>query len=284
MATIKDLLGKMIEKINTIPKKVSDLEIDTELGVKSWNDLEDKPFYDTRKTTQNTQTISLTFDGSLDGKEYIEIAEGVYSVKISDTPLTLEQIIGGTSTLSNGDSWKETKDYVWIEGNNIIFGDDYMCSVLKEEFEYSVGVWFICLPDYNEYPVSFKNTITTTTEFGQLQQIDTKYLPYHLQFGEETIMHKDVLFSGDINSNQYTFPNGIDIQVGKEYIIEIDGVEYVGKGTYDNPDYYIVFKGFNDGEFIYDAGFDFDSIIGHLEIYTRTIENNITTIDSKYLP
>lgn len=44
MATIKDLLSKMIEKINETPKKLSDLEIDMETGVKSWNDLEDKPF------------------------------------------------------------------------------------------------------------------------------------------------------------------------------------------------------------------------------------------------
>lgn len=34
MATIKDLLGKMIERINNIPKKLSDLEIDMELGGK----------------------------------------------------------------------------------------------------------------------------------------------------------------------------------------------------------------------------------------------------------
>lgn len=77
MATIKDLLEKMIERINTIPKKLSDLEINMELGGEQvqadWNQndetkvdyVKNRPFYESdavEKVWIKEQTVTVGED------------------------------------------------------------------------------------------------------------------------------------------------------------------------------------------------------------------------------
>lgn len=79
-------MDKVIDKI---PNKLSDLEIDTELGAKSWNDLEDRPFYEETTRTNIVPETSIVLEedngyiGNLQsslrleaGKEYIITIDG----------------------------------------------------------------------------------------------------------------------------------------------------------------------------------------------------------------
>lgn len=72
------------------------------LGFTSWNDLTDKPFGMVSKTL-------MTWDGDTTGLPYIDLGEGVKAYKISDTPVTVEEIIGAEAmTVANGTTTRVT--------------------------------------------------------------------------------------------------------------------------------------------------------------------------------
>lgn len=59
-------------------------------GVTSWNDLQDKPFY-----SEITEGV-VEFDGDLTGREWYDMGGGGILIKASDTPLTMEELLGST--------------------------------------------------------------------------------------------------------------------------------------------------------------------------------------------
>ena len=59
-------------------------------GASSWDDLKDKPFY------SEMVEGAAEFNGDLTGKEWYDAGDGVFFVKISDNPLTPEEIVNST--------------------------------------------------------------------------------------------------------------------------------------------------------------------------------------------
>ena len=103
MAVIKDLLSAMIEKINSSVRTVNGIAADEKGnvevvgGASSWNDLPDKPFYDSRKIE-----YLASWDVSTDGKEAVDLPDGSAVYRVSDVILTAEEVTSANFILSNG--------------------------------------------------------------------------------------------------------------------------------------------------------------------------------------
>lgn len=63
-----------------------------------WNDISDAPFYD----RSVSEPLNITFDGDMSNYESAMLQEGMYMVKVSDTVLSLDQIIGSTMVATDG--------------------------------------------------------------------------------------------------------------------------------------------------------------------------------------
>ncbi len=118
-------------------------EITPNGGVTSWNDLTDKPFYD-------ESTVLYEWDGNTEGLESVTDEYGMTSYKISDTPLTLEQIVGSEfemvvgGEINAGVITDDMQELIVAEdGSYIVFL--LLTSVLVEKeidgATYSVGTW-----------------------------------------------------------------------------------------------------------------------------------------------
>ena len=149
----------------------------------SWNDLEDKPFYDTRYTEEIDNSFNFTFDGNLEGREYIEIApETMYTVKLSDTPLTKEQLIccsktevspSGTTTSVVG-SIIDEGSFIYDEGA-MIFSVFEVSNIMEQNWD--VGLYAIYRKGEGVYTSSISKTDIQIVEHGELKQLDEKYIP-----------------------------------------------------------------------------------------------------------
>lgn len=140
----------------------------------SYNDLSDKPFYDETE-------LLLYWDGNTDGLETVTDDYGTTYYKISETPITLTQILDASFTRVD----LETDEvFVWnypsneqdfVDAYNIAedhswFDDDFIMSVLREQeiwgVTFSSGVW-----TYNTNPSCY------TIEKTNIKQLDEKFIP-----------------------------------------------------------------------------------------------------------
>lgn len=160
----------------------------------SWDDLTDKPFYEETTTVVGD---TLTWDGNTEGLVSDDI--GMF-YKVSDIVLTDEQIKLGFMATSTGQTspaigtgWDSgvaagyiTEDVVVAEVisfvrkpnvsiKGITFPETGIYFMAMQQEEGGIYVKSFTIPGYT----GFKTTTTT------LKPIDTKYLPEHLQFGEE---------------------------------------------------------------------------------------------------
>lgn len=156
-------------------------------GVSSWNDLTDKPFGE-ETTTVGGDT--LTWDGNTEGLESANLGFPVPYYRISENSIPFSEVDGVecTSVFANEENKfipQIMTDGVWFDGTGsfIVVGEplDLGGMILP------VGVWTgkedggvnhlesLTIPGYTGF-------VTTTTE---LKTIETKFLPEHLQFGEE---------------------------------------------------------------------------------------------------
>lgn len=78
----------------------------------TWDALPDKPF----SVLQPTQLVTLTFDGNLDGREYVEVQSGISYVKLSDdTPVKESFLDQSVNTVSGETTLTITLDADTIE-------------------------------------------------------------------------------------------------------------------------------------------------------------------------
>lgn len=154
--------------------------------------IKNKTHYDSRKTIVETkeEIISLTFDGNLEGREYIDEGNGYYTVKISDTPLTKEQALGASCECMTSDGIDNgggiiTEEMINDQGDFLVIAD-YILSVFIDYvggMPYTKGTWFgygTVAGHRNGYVSSFTKTttITETTVEGELKKLDKKFVPY----------------------------------------------------------------------------------------------------------
>lgn len=144
--------------------------------------IKNRTHYDSRRTEEVDNSFHFTFDGNLEGREYVEIApDEFYFVKLADTPFTKEQLIGCVAKLSI-DSFYSTFDESSITDNSSHLEVYHVYSVL-EEFELiptktlSPGIWIDYIVPRQQYIESFSKTVIETVERGELKQLDEKYIP-----------------------------------------------------------------------------------------------------------
>lgn len=128
----------------------------------------------------NTTPEPITFDGNLDSKETVNIAN-VIVVKVSNTPITPEAVIGGTLTVRNIADGKE--DVVSIESdmvmaqNGIVMIDQIVVSIESNGTEMANGtvlnrgLYFVYSEEYSVYCAEL-------TFPKQIKTIPAEWLPY----------------------------------------------------------------------------------------------------------
>lgn len=198
---LEELKERVVDQLHeleqALPKKLSDLENDLEMAT-TWDDLEDKPFYDTRVFEEVEVEKNLTFDGVLEGKEYVQY-DGDYLVKISDSTYTKDELLGNTITVSYGETIEIIDSHIQDlssqnipitvvgEGAGAVFIAYEDCSFMGVDF--TKGTWFI----YSEYWYVSSSSLTYTVKEptlvnGELKQLDEQYIP-------DTIAHADHIHS-----------------------------------------------------------------------------------------
>lgn len=158
------------------------------------------------------EPLNITWDGNIDGKPFILDYRERKLVKISDQVFTNEQIKLITYTFI----WDNTDEDVtkiadmWdglVEDNMVeenVVGDGSIFFVRKANapwmdiYQFPEAGIYSMTEEYDEGVISWIKSITTTEPVEQIKTevktIDKKFLPEHLQFGEETtVTHSDVL-------------------------------------------------------------------------------------------
>lgn len=106
-------------------------------------------------------TDTLTFDGNLEGKEYIQVGDGMYFVRLSDTFVDSSELIGGTITMrsfiddmQNGSETISEDSIVDMSGDYGFpaYGVSNFCVVLSQSYTLdgitlSSGIWIIYYQD-----------------------------------------------------------------------------------------------------------------------------------------
>ena len=95
---VKELIGNIeIPEVNypvtSVNGMTGDVVIEAESGVSSWNDLEDRPFY------EETNPVTITWDGNIEGRETVYAtglnASGTF-VHVSDITPSVSEMYGAT--------------------------------------------------------------------------------------------------------------------------------------------------------------------------------------------
>lgn len=204
-------------------------------GVSSWNDLTDKPFYE----TVTEALLNITFDGDLTGKETVDV-NGTTAVKLSDEILTVNQLIGGTVSMRYGGEDIEsqlTSDNV-IDGATmgvsgiilvaecviIAYGDTSSMGV-----SLSTGVWFMYSDD-TSYAKSLSIPMFEQTE---IKKIDPKFYEQPCYDDTETF-EKDVTVIDNGTFAKYATLPGFTISEGDNLVITFK--DEVFEGVVANDD------------------------------------------------
>lgn len=150
-----------------------------------WNDLKDKPFGEETKLVN--EPLNITWDGNTEGLASIPMG-GRTIYHVSDAMPTLEQMQsasfgwcdGSVETLEDADIMVQNEQVLMLSFDGLTFG------VLYTEYNgCPSGLYipmegeFFCTSFTTTEPVEYTKTV--------VKKIDEKYLPEHLQFGEEII-------------------------------------------------------------------------------------------------
>lgn len=192
-------------------------------------------FYDTR----DTKDLVMTFDGNLDGKEYIETEPGTYFVKYSDyvPPYDSVNYINGTFA-SNGSeqTGNVTKDNLFYmsDDNLIAYGINggalnfiYSGSMTIGDKTMTQGAWVAYIK--SDDVTNIYKEITINYNVGELKQIDKKYIPEQ----------KPLTFTGAVTGSYdgsepltVEIPSGADGSPGKDGADGKSAYQYAVEGGY----------------------------------------------------
>ena len=242
MSEIKNLLAKMINKINSNEDRIENIEENgVGGGVSSWNDLTDKPFY-----SEVTEVVTnvLEWDGNTDGLVSVAFNSNLIFYKISDVIPKKNDLIGGSiyfRPISNPDkgenSLEITDDLVMTETEDILVLSEGLAVVVKKSgatfqnipFE-EVGVYFIVMTNNDVYSSKLEATsdiFTVTNEV--VHKLDPKYLPEGYPYVEEGEMVEILPETQAIDGGEDGFVlmdaiNGVE--VGDKCTVKYNGVIY----------------------------------------------------------
>jgi hypothetical protein len=165
-------MSNVIDKIRV---NGTDYDVGGSGGVTSWNDLQDRPFY------EEENTIEIEWDGSTEGRETVDVSdffdEGAYYVKVSEETPIMESI-SKADLINNADSVYSFDNSKMIAQTGcyavgwelVVVVTDYANSNLMGIISFpSNGVW-MSVAD-NEY---IKKVVLSS---NVIHPIDEKYLP-----------------------------------------------------------------------------------------------------------
>lgn len=203
---------------NTIYQITDEEEEEETGGVNSWNDLEDRPFYEETVTGE----VVIEYDGDSTGKVVIPMGEDVQMVKVSDLTPEPSELIGGTATVGE-DSVTITEDMVMDVRSQGLPAAVVIHETVGELFciFYSpfadagiteTGIYFVDMG----VAASLKYTGTATN----IKKLDPKFLEFS-KVSDTALVDETVNISG---SGEFT--NAFAMVAGETYSIEFDGVRY----------------------------------------------------------
>lgn len=183
----------------------------------SWNDLEDKPFYDTREIIPG---VNIEWDGDTTGKVTDE--RGLF-YKVSDLTFTDEEVKEMTVTTTYGTfELKDADIYSMVVGDGC-YVPSYSLYIVRavnsidgaSETTYpEIGVYF----GENTRSLTSEDTIS---ENGELKQIDEKFIPeIDMDIDLDIYEEEEILFSGDANFTDPVF--GIMVAYAKIQLAPYD--------------------------------------------------------------
>lgn len=100
----------------------------------------------------------IVFDGNTDGKEMINM-NGAFAVKVSDTPVSKESLIGAEFTLvrlagdGSAQTFTITEEMVMAMGGGLVIGEGFIISIIEDGTEFiggmvlNRGLYFVFVPD-----------------------------------------------------------------------------------------------------------------------------------------
>ena len=305
------------ENILNKPTKLSEFENDLNI-VTSWNDLEDKPFYDTSKVTELCNGTYEFADASESGEDIgiygniqklytREIVENEKLVVVYD-----DNVYNFTAKPVYSASSMQMNTYA---GNNAILAEycDIMGLQLASDTIEDTGEP-ICIWEGSIFTKNTESihTISISLVEGELKKLDPKFLPEHSwntledkPFGENVELveldngvYSSMVLAGMnyINGINITCLEGQKMQVswdGVDYEVEVKNIELDGQSclVFGNASIYndIAGTSFEDsGEpFLYDSsnvGYLSKDPVTDIQIITSIKETELKQLDPKFLP
>ena len=173
--TVSKSANVLIEEKGIIKKVAKDAL----KGATSWNDLEDKPFYEETKVVN--EPLNITWDGNPEG--LVSVTDVLY--KISDAILTDEQIKTITETNNYNEQFVVSDHWDTMVSNNLVMPDAVGTSDCIYVRKAGVEFFEMSFPEPGIYAVSNGDyhiaSITTTEPVEQtktvIKKLDKKFLP-----------------------------------------------------------------------------------------------------------
>lgn len=150
-------------------------------GVKSWNDLEDKPFYD--------ESVTIEWDGNIEGK--VTVADGLF-VKVSDLTPEPSELMGGILT-EGGSSATITADSITdcrADGFALVYTGEAFAVI----YEDNCNVEGVDFAEKGVYAYAEIGACSLTYE--AVKKLDPKFLPEGVGGGLPTIEFTTVITEG----------------------------------------------------------------------------------------
>lgn len=169
----------------------------------SWYDLIDRPFGE-----ETTPDQTITYDGSLDGYEYVEVepemAPGQYYVKLSDSTPEPEVFIGTTAKIYVSGKIQEflvSPDNLINVSGAFIIGEAFILIPESGVWGLSAGIWGITqITDGVAMVYSAELTIPGTTI---IHTIDPKYLPDSVKLTVTTTEKFRIEYDGNPDGKEH---------------------------------------------------------------------------------
>ena len=220
-----------------------------------WNDIADIPFYDTRegKTPEITTDVqhvkfglvkiadSINFDFTKISK--INIKSDYNDFEITNLPVEIVGQDGYYEAFSYIAQWYDYRWFIYIETQEN--ADDFWGSSEDNPFTTGLYVW---IPDLGNEESGYITNVTYSFEFGELKQLDTKYLPIMDEVCETVFEIDEIVYDTLIENTSFGKLVGkhkVTVDGESEIVEFIDGGDWsYGTGSFwdvETSDYQLWF-------------------------------------------
>lgn len=210
-----------------------------------WDDIEDAICWDRSKS----EPLNFEFDGNLDNYEIVE-TDGMFVVKVSDAVLTMDDLIGGTVLIVDGEEEREvlvTNEkmvdmgasagvplIIIHNGDSGGMGSPFVMVMYgtSEQMPLSLGVWFV-YQDEIHYTKALSNPNATITT-SEIKKIDNKFIDAEWMAVTGEVKADTPILEATVDTNN--LGKGIDntgdivFTAGQKYIVVFDNVDYICYG------------------------------------------------------